>query len=115
VGKEDLILPTILPRQSELSHFEGWERRMSCINREFEQGPVCHRAETLGCLYSPESRQHRAAGFRWTHNTHKKFYTLGMADRNGVMLLHLPSHTTDLLRSILDPVKDTTSNQSIDS
>jgi len=38
-----------------------------------------------------------------------------MADLNGVMLLHLPSHTTDLLRSILDPVKDTTNNQLRDS
>ena len=56
-----------------------------------------------------------AAGFRWAHNTHKKFYSLGMADRNGVMLLHLPSHTTDLLSSKLDPVKDTTSNQLRDS
>ena len=50
------------------------------------------------------------------HTTHtQKFYTLRMADRNGVMLLLLPSHTTDLLRSILDPVKDTTNNQLRDS
>jgi len=36
-----------------------------------------------------------------------------MADRNVVILLHLPIHTTDFLISILDPVKDTTSNQLI--
>jgi len=38
-----------------------------------------------------------------------------MADRNVVMLLHLPIHTTDFLSSILDPAKNTTSNQLIDS
>lgn len=38
-----------------------------------------------------------------------------MADGNDVMLLHLPSHTTDLLRSILELVKDTRSNQLRDS
>jgi hypothetical protein len=108
---KDLVLPAILPRELEWSHFKGWERRRSCRNREFEQGPVCHGAETLGCLYSPESRQHRATGFRWAHNTNKKFYSLGMADRNSVMSLHLPRHTTNLLSSIVDPVKDTTSNQ----
>ena len=112
---KDLVLTTILPRESEWSHFEGWERRRSSRNREFEQGHVCHRAETLSCLYSPESRQNKAAGFRRTHNTHKKFYSLGMADPNGVMFLHLPIHTTDFLSSILEPVKDTTSNQLRDS
>jgi hypothetical protein len=38
-----------------------------------------------------------------------------MADPNGVMFLHLPIHITDFLSSILDPVKDTTSNQLRDS
>lgn len=59
--------------------------------------------------------RHRAAGFRWTYNTHKKFYSLGVVDYNGVMLLHLPIHTTDFLSSILDPAKNTTNNQLRDS
>jgi hypothetical protein len=67
----------------------------------------------VACIHpNPDNKELLVAD---RHKTHKKFCSLGMVDLDGVMLLHLPSHTTDLLSSVLDPIKNTTNNQSRDS
>jgi hypothetical protein len=54
-----------------------------------------------------QSRKESAAGPRWTYNS-KNLETLNLFNRNGIILLQLPGHTTQRLQapdvSIFGPV-----------